>query len=99
MTRPSEAGQPGPQIYDAATPEEARLRRENEELKRRVESLSKGAHGSSHSGLPTIWRPSAITIWAIFLAAAVLIALGFAGGYIPMRKRQAALNADVQEQE
>jgi RND family efflux transporter MFP subunit len=87
---------PDPQIRSAETSEE-RLRRENWELKRQLEELK----GPGHGGLPrSLWHPSSTTIWAILLAALVLVAIAFFAGYIPLEKRRAVVLGEAkQEQE
>ena len=98
--RPSEPDQPGSPIDLAVSREEERLRTENEELRRQLEALRRPAPGSSDAAAPAHrWRPSAITIWAIFLISLILVAVAFFAGYIPMRKRQATIRAESQEQE
>src|SRR4051812_21098740 len=76
--------------------EEERLRRENQELKRQLQELQ-APPGHRQSG--ALWRPSATTIWAIFLAACVLTAVAFLAGYIPLQKRQALIVAEEQAEE
>jgi RND family efflux transporter MFP subunit len=71
--------------------EEERLRRENFELKRQLQELQAPA-GHRQSG--ALWRPSATTIWAIFLAACVLIAVAFLAGFVPLQKRRALIVAE-----
>lgn len=84
-----------PLAMDSETIEE-RLRKENLELHRQLEELKKPAH----SGPPrTLWHPSSITIWAIFLGAAILIVVAFLAGYIPLQKRRAVVAAMAREEE
>ncbi len=79
------------QKTDIAETAEERLLRENEELRRQLLELKGTGHGVAHSGPPTkVWRPSAITIWAIVLGVAVLIVGAFFAGYVPLQKRVAA---------
>ncbi len=77
--------------------DEERLRRENEELRRQLEELQ-GAHPLP--GPPTkLWRPSALTIACIVLAATVLLVFAFLAGYVPLQKRQNLIRAESREQE
>ncbi|MGI8991468.1 MAG: efflux RND transporter periplasmic adaptor subunit [Bryobacteraceae bacterium] len=78
--------------------EEERLRKENQELKRRLQEPNGSA--ASHTGIPVkVWRPSAITIWAIVFGVAVLIAAAFFAGYIPLQKRRSLILGESREQE
>jgi RND family efflux transporter MFP subunit len=87
---------PGSEL-EARTTEE--LRRENQELKRRLQKLE-GASGAAHSGPPTkLWNPSSVTIWAIVLMAAAVLVVAFLTGYIPLRKRTALIASEVQQQQ
>jgi RND family efflux transporter MFP subunit len=45
------------------------------------------------------WRPSGLTITAIFLAVTVLIVIAFFAGYIPLQKRETLIQAETLEQE
>ncbi|MCU1257924.1 MAG: efflux transporter, family, subunit [Bryobacterales bacterium] len=84
----------------AASAEEERLRKENEDLKRQLHALQVPGHGSSHSGLPPkLWRPSAITIWSIVLGMVVLTVVAFFAGYIPLRTRNALIVSEAHDQE
>lgn len=75
---------------------EDRLRRENRELQRQLDELKKPAH----SGTPrNLWRPSPVTIWAIFLGAAAVVVVAFLAGYIPLQKRRAVVAAMAREEE
>jgi RND family efflux transporter MFP subunit len=88
--------EPRPVRDPAGSTEEERLRRENHDLKRQLQALQ--APGDRpHSG--TLWRPSATTIWAIFLAACVLVAVAFFAGYLPLQKRRTLIVAEEQAQE
>jgi RND family efflux transporter MFP subunit len=45
------------------------------------------------------WRPSGLTITAIFLAITVLIVVAFFAGYIPRQKRETLIQTEALEQE
>lgn len=75
---------------------EESLRRENQELREKLERLQ----GSGHSDAPqNVWKPSATTIWAIFLGAALLTVIAFFAGYIPMQTRKTAIAAEAREEQ
>jgi RND family efflux transporter MFP subunit len=74
---------------------EEKLRKEVEDLKRQLREQ----HGSAHPALAKPWHPSAVTIWALFLGAIVLIVVAFFAGYIPLQKRNAVIGSQAQEQE
>ena len=70
--------EPDPQTKAPDTIEE-KLRAENRELKRQLEELK----GPARSGpARNLWHPSALTIWAIFLVAIVLVVVAFFAGCI-----------------
>src|ERR1051326_6469016 len=74
---------------------EQQLRRELEELKRQLR-----LQADEHSGPPpNRWRPSGITISALLLAFAVLLAGAFFAGYIPLQRRDATVRAEAEERE
>ena len=73
---------------------EEQLRREVEELRRQLRQ--RDGHGGP-SGSP--WNPSSITIWSIVLGVAVLLAIAFFAGYMPLHKRNDVLAGEAQEQE
>ncbi len=76
------------------------LLRENEALKRQIQELKSASNGASHAASSSeIWRPSATTIWGIFLAAVVLTAIAFISGYIPLMKRRDLIAGEAREQE
>ncbi len=76
------------------------LLRENEDLKRQLQELKTAGNGASPGGLPAkVWRPSAITIWAIFLTAVVLVVVAFFSGYVPLWKRRDLIASEAREQE
>ena len=45
------------------------------------------------------WRPSRLTITVIFLISAILIAIAFFAGYIPLQKRETLLQSEVVQRE
>ena len=76
------------------------LLRENEDLKRQIQELKSTGNGAAHAAAsPDVWRPSAITIWAIFLAVVALAVVAFIAGYIPLQKRQDLIAGETREQE
>jgi RND family efflux transporter MFP subunit len=76
------------------------LLRENEDLKRQIHDLKTAGNGASPAGLPAkVWHPSAITIWAIFLTAVVLVLVAFFSGYMPLRKRRELIAGEERAQE
>jgi RND family efflux transporter MFP subunit len=88
--------EPDPQQTRAPETVEEKLRRENRELKRQLEELKNPGHaGPPHS----LWHPSAITIWGIFLVAVVLIGVAFLAGYIPLQKRRALVLGQAREEQ
>lgn len=78
---------------------EEELRREVEDLKRQLREQKSLAHGAPHGAttLAKPWNPSAVTIWALFLGAIVLIVVAFFAGYIPLQKRNAVIDSQAQE--
>jgi RND family efflux transporter MFP subunit len=84
----------------AAGPEQERLLKENQDLKRQIQELKASVNGIPHAGpSPKVWHPSAITIWAIFLAVIVLIVVAFLSGYLPLQKRRDVIASEAHEQE
>ena len=76
------------------------LLRENEALKRQIQELKSAGNGASQATPPDeIWRPSAVTIGAIFLGAVVLVVIAFISGYIPLMKRREVIAGEAREQE
>jgi RND family efflux transporter MFP subunit len=76
------------------------LLRENADLRRQIQELKTAGNGSVPASMPPkIWRPSAITIWAILLATVVLVLVAFVGGYLPLRKRQQLIVGETHDQE
>lgn len=75
------------------------LLRENEALKRQIQELKATDNGASHAGpSPQVWRPSALTMWGIFLAAVVLTVVAFLSGYMPLQKRREVIAGEAREQ-
>src|SRR5258708_27820498 len=93
----SESGNMPPREIDVAETTEEKLRREVEELRRRLRRQHGGGGHEGPRGGP--WNPSGLTIWAIFLGVAVLVAIGFFAGYIPLQKRTALLAGEAKEAE
>jgi RND family efflux transporter MFP subunit len=80
--------------------DQTQLLRENAELKRKVAELQALVPVSTHTvaAPASLWRPSRITLVSIFLGMAVLIALAFFTGFIPLQKRNATLQAEAADQ-
>lgn len=74
----------------------ARLRSENEELRRRIQQLEAASPNGSHAPAK-VWQPSRITIWSIVLIATVALAIAFLAGYIPLRKRNNLIAGEAQQ--
>jgi RND family efflux transporter MFP subunit len=47
----------------------------------------------------TYWKPSALTIWAIFLAITILVAIAFFSGYFPLQDRRRVIAAEAREEQ
>jgi RND family efflux transporter MFP subunit len=95
-----EPDQPGLLNDPAASREQERLQRENQELRRQLEALKDAGHGGADAGMPgKLWRPSALTIWSIFLAVITIFVVAFLSGYIPLQKRRAVIAGEAHEQE
>ena len=77
-----------------------RLRLENEALKRQLAELQEPGRSGAHEvdGM-RMWRPSGVTISALFLAGCILVVVAFFAGYLPLQKRNALVVAEAQEQE
>jgi len=85
---------PGPRVESTSTEEQ--LRKENQELKRRLQELQHASHASRPA---KIWHPSPLTIGSIVLAATIVLAAAFLGGYIPLQKRKALIISEAREQD
>ncbi len=80
--------------------EEARLRKENQELKERLRSMGRPIAHSHGDGVPSrLWHPSRVTILSIFPTAIVLFVIAFFAGYIPLHERSALVQAEATKQE
>lgn len=87
-----------PEEITAPGSTEEQLRREVEDLKRQLrEQKVLGAPHAAPQAAAKPWNPSAVTIWALFLGAIVLIVVAFFTGYIPLQKRNAVINAQAEE--
>jgi RND family efflux transporter MFP subunit len=86
-----------PEFEDAVETTEARLRRENEELKRQLLEHQRVAHSPRHAA--RLWHPSALTLWVIALAVTAAIVVAFFAGYIPLRKRDVVIRTLAREEE
>lgn len=74
-----------------------RLRREIEELQQRLREYEGAA---LPSGVPTkLWRPSAITLSALFLVVVVVFVVAFFAGYLPLQKQQTSIASEALQQE
>ena len=72
------------------------MRSENQELKRRLRELQ----GPPHTGRPAqLWHPSRVAIVSIVLALAVLVAIAFLAGYIPLQNRRALIVTEAEQEE
>jgi RND family efflux transporter MFP subunit len=81
---------------DSPLTAEENLRLENERLREELERLK----GAAHADTPqNIWKPSAVTIWAIFLGAAVLAVIAFFAGYIPLRANREVIAAEAHQEQ
>jgi RND family efflux transporter MFP subunit len=79
--------------------EQEKLLRENEDLKRQIQELKDGGNRAHHAESSSkMWHPSAVTIWAIFLAVAILIVVAFISGYAPLEKRRELIAREAREQ-
>src|ERR1700733_4412286 len=65
------------------------LRRHNRELQRQLDELKKSLAQPAHAAPATRWRPSSVTIWAIFLGVLILSVVAFFAGYLPLQARRA----------
>ena len=75
---------------------EERLLEEIHQLRRQLDEAQRAHH--SEVAPPHVWKPSRITISALILFVAVLLAIAFLAGYGPMKKRSLAIMTDSREQ-
>lgn len=91
--------QPGSPI-DPQELNEDTLRSQNRELQRQLEELKNSVHnGSNAAGPAQYWRPSGVTIWAIFLGVIVLVVVAFFAGYFPLESRRAVIAGEAREEQ
>lgn len=85
-----------PPAADFAPSAEESLRRENEELRRQIQQLRGSSHAST--GVPaTLWHPSRLTISALCLFVAVIFAIAFLAGYVPLHRRNLVIAGEAHE--
>jgi RND family efflux transporter MFP subunit len=87
--------------YTEPTPPETTPGTSEEQLRKQVEDLKRQLRDQKRVESPHAkhWRPSGLTITAIFLAISVLIVVAFFAGYIPLQKRETLIQAEAREQE
>jgi len=86
-----------PRTEETSESEES-LRRENEELRRQLQSLRASSHTTS--GVPgKLWRPSRLTIWALCLFLLMLLVIAFFAGYLPSHRRTLVIADEAHERE
>jgi len=78
---------------------EESLRRQNRELKRQLDELKSSLHKPSHAGASQNWRPSGVTIWAIFLGVIVIAVVAFFAGYLPLQNRREVIAGEAREEQ
>jgi RND family efflux transporter MFP subunit len=74
---------------------EESLRRENQQLRERLERLQGAPAAQPHP--QSFWHPSGVTIAAMALAVTVLIIIAFFAGYIPLQSRRSVIAAEAQQ--
>jgi RND family efflux transporter MFP subunit len=85
---------PGSRVESTSTEEQ--LRKENQELRQRLQELQPASHAARPA---QIWHPSRLTIVSIALVVVVVLVTAFLGGYIPLQKRKALIVSEAHEQE
>ncbi len=75
---------------------EAQLRAEIEDLKRKLDEHQRGAHASRAHGKPG--RPSAATLWVLAVVVVLILCGAFFAGYLPETSRQTALAKEAKEE-
>lgn len=84
--------------YTEPETNEDKLRRENQELKRKLQQFE--SEGSLEGRAPAnVWRPSGLTITVIVLGVAVLFVLAFFAGFLPRQKRLGEIVTEAKERE
>ncbi|MSV34681.1 MAG: efflux RND transporter periplasmic adaptor subunit [Bryobacterales bacterium] len=79
---------------------EENLRREIADLKRQLIEQKGLLHaGPDGAGIPKPWHPSGVVIASLFVLLTALVVVAFFAGYIPLRKRQAIIQSEAQQQE
>jgi RND family efflux transporter MFP subunit len=87
-------------VETTAETSEDTLRRQNRELQRQLQELKGSMHNGPHSTAPARhWRPSGVTIWAIFLGVVVLVFVAFFAGYLPLESRRAVIAGESREEQ
>lgn len=71
------------------------LRQEVEDLKRQLREHHEKTRGAAAGHL---WRPSALTLWAIFLVVAAVSVAAFLAGYLPLKARNTLVRREAAEQ-
>ena len=77
---------------------EESLRKQNRELQRQLQEL-KNSLNSVPAPAAHYWRPSSVTIWAIFLALLALTVVAFFAGYLPLESRRAVIAGEAREEQ
>jgi len=79
--------------HQAGSETEQQLQRQVDDLKRQLREQQEG-----HAGPPVNrWKPSGITIAALFLGLIVVLAGAFVAGYIPLQRREAVVRTEADE--
>jgi len=77
---------------------EEQLRKEIEDLKRRLEKQNELVSSEAKQAIES-WQPSSSTIWLILLTLVILFVVAFFVGWIPLHRRQALIYAEAHERE
>jgi RND family efflux transporter MFP subunit len=82
--------------HDTTPETEQQLRREIQELKRQLALRSEGSTAS----MPSVpWHPSRVTILGLVAGFAILVAIAFLAGYVPLQQRETTLRAEADAQQ
>jgi RND family efflux transporter MFP subunit len=76
-------------------PNEQQLQKRIEELERELRERQPGL--AAHQIPTNQWKPSRLTITALFLGFVILVIGAFLGGYIPLQRREALVRAAAEE--